>query len=263
MLEIAIDPTVLTPAPTTTCSRTRSVPAARSWPATPAGRSRASTSTPTTGSGPPTWTPGGPGVSVTKAADPGRRALGPAQRAPSQPQIQASARSADAVGGYVNPSAPRRASRPGGSTWASTTPAPARSSRMGAGTVTYSQPSNAGSGPYSCTGGYGGAVVYRLSGGADRGRYVYVAEGIIPTVTAGQPPAARAAGRDVHRLHRDRLGIRLTAISPSSGNRPGVPERRRRLPLHRLRSEHEPADPRARRTRRHPPRPGGPVGNRY
>ena len=43
-----------------------------------------------------------------------------------------------------------------------------------------------GWGPFSCSGGHGGAVVYRLTDGPDAGRYVYIAEGIIPAVTAGQ-----------------------------------------------------------------------------
>jgi 3D (Asp-Asp-Asp) domain-containing protein len=57
---------------------------------------------------------------------------------------------------------------------------------LGDATVTYAQPSNAGWGPYSCSGGHGGAVVYQLADGPDRGRYVYLAEGIIPTATDGQ-----------------------------------------------------------------------------
>jgi hypothetical protein len=51
--------------------------------------------------------------------------------------------------------------------------------------VTYSAPGDAGWGPFSCSGGYGGAVVYRLSDGAAAGRYVYTAEGIIPRVNTG------------------------------------------------------------------------------
>ncbi|HTX09811.1 MAG TPA: 3D domain-containing protein [Solirubrobacteraceae bacterium] len=57
---------------------------------------------------------------------------------------------------------------------------------LGDGTVTYSQSSDAGWGPFSCSGGHGGAIVYRLADGPDSGRYVYLAEGIIPTVTDGQ-----------------------------------------------------------------------------
>jgi len=57
---------------------------------------------------------------------------------------------------------------------------------IGDATVTYSQAAGTGWGPFSCSGGDGGAVVYQLTDGPDRGRYVYTAEGIIPTVTTGQ-----------------------------------------------------------------------------
>lgn len=130
------------------------------------------------------------GVSVTKAADPGAAAAtgqltAPANQ-PSQLQAQCAQLVGASVGGYVNPFRASTSITAGridmGVDYTGTGPIVA----MGAGTVTYSQPSNAGWGPYSCTGGYGGAVVYRLSSGADRGRYVYMAEGIIPTVSTNQ-----------------------------------------------------------------------------
>ncbi len=52
--------------------------------------------------------------------------------------------------------------------------------------VTYSAAGDAGWGPFSCSGGHGGAIVYRLTDGPDQGRYVYTAEGVIPTVQQGQ-----------------------------------------------------------------------------
>jgi hypothetical protein len=61
---------------------------------------------------------------------------------------------------------------------------------LGAGVVTYSQATDPGWGPFSCSEGHSGAVVYRLSDGPDAGRYVYVTEGLIPDVNAGQRVSA-------------------------------------------------------------------------
>lgn len=193
MLEIAIDPTVLTP-----------LAYYHVWP-NPFGTHGAFLAGDTGGAiigqhidtydwlGPANMSAWGVhnGVSVTKAADPGAGAATGQLTAPaSQPspiQMQCGQLAGMSVGGYVNPFRASTSITPGridmGVDYTGTGPIVA----MGAGTVTYSQPSNAGWGPFSCTGGYGGAVVYQLSGGADRGRYVYVAEGIIPSVTAGQP----------------------------------------------------------------------------
>lgn len=61
--------------------------------------------------------------------------------------------------------------------------------------VVASAPGNIGWGPYSCTNGYGGGVVLKLTRGQYSGRTMYVTEGIIPKVTApghvtaGQPIA--------------------------------------------------------------------------
>jgi murein DD-endopeptidase MepM/ murein hydrolase activator NlpD len=61
---------------------------------------------------------------------------------------------------------------------------------IGDGQVTLSAPFDSGWSangvPFSCAGGHAGAVVYRLSDGPDRGKYVYVTEGITPTVSDGQ-----------------------------------------------------------------------------
>jgi 3D (Asp-Asp-Asp) domain-containing protein len=132
------------------------------------------------------------GVTVTKAANPG------AAQATGQVQAPASAPTAIegdcaqlaalhlAPGTYANPFAASRSVTAGridmGVDYTGTGPIAA----LGAGTVTYSQPAGTGWGPYSCSGGHGGAVVYRLDAGPDRGRYIYVAEGIIRTVAAGQ-----------------------------------------------------------------------------
>jgi 3D (Asp-Asp-Asp) domain-containing protein len=66
---------------------------------------------------------------------------------------------------------------------------------MGDGTVTLSRqfdPGWAGANgvPFSCAGGHAGAIVYRMSGGPDAGRFIYITEGLSPTVPAtqnGQP----------------------------------------------------------------------------
>jgi len=61
--------------------------------------------------------------------------------------------------------------------------------------VVASAPGNIGWGPFSCTNGYGGGVVLKLTSGQYTGRSMYVTEGIIPKVTApghvtaGQPIA--------------------------------------------------------------------------
>jgi len=61
---------------------------------------------------------------------------------------------------------------------------------VGDGQVTLSTPFDSGWSangvPFSCAGAHAGAVVYRLSDGPDRGKYVYVSEGITPTVSDGQ-----------------------------------------------------------------------------
>jgi len=128
------------------------------------------------------------GVNVTKAANPGAGAATGQIQAPATQlsALEADCAQAAAPGAYVNPFRSSTSISPGridmGVDYTGAGPIVA----MGSGTVTYSQPANAGWGPFSCTGGYGGAVVYRLTDGADRGRYIYVAEGIIPTVSAGQ-----------------------------------------------------------------------------
>jgi 3D (Asp-Asp-Asp) domain-containing protein len=132
------------------------------------------------------------GVSVTKAANPGAanttgQLIAPAS-SPSQPRGQCAqlASLRLAPGTYTNPfrssSSITRGRIDMGVDYTGTGSIVA----IGQAVVTYSQPSGAGWGPYSCTGGYGGAVVYQLTAGPDRGRSVYTAEGIIPTVTVGQ-----------------------------------------------------------------------------
>ena len=56
---------------------------------------------------------------------------------------------------------------------------------VGDGTITYAQAQGTGWGPYSCSGGGAGAVVEQLSDGSAKGRWIYIAEGVVPTVTAG------------------------------------------------------------------------------
>jgi 3D (Asp-Asp-Asp) domain-containing protein len=197
------------------------------------------------------------GVSVTKAADPGTAAATGQLTAPasqqSQIQMQCGQLTGMPVGGYVNPFRASTSITAGridmGVDYTGTGPIVA----MGAGTVTYSQPSNAGWGPYSCTGGHGGAVVYRLAGGADRGRYVYVAEGIIPTVAAGQPlrpgqqvamftgcietgwgsgsgdqPQAAALGQECQSgdagCHSTACGQNMSQLIHALGGRAGIPQ---------------------------------------
>ena len=132
------------------------------------------------------------GVSVTKAADPGAgNAVGQLQAPASTPTaVQAECSQLAGVqvapGQYVDPFRSSTSIYPSridmGVDYSGTGPIDA----IGNATVTYSAPGGVGWGPYSCSGGYGGAVTYKLTDGPDTGRYVYVTEGIIPTVTAGQ-----------------------------------------------------------------------------
>ncbi len=132
------------------------------------------------------------GVSVTKAANPGAgNSTGQLQAPASAPtQIQGQCAQLAGVtvapGQYVNPFkasssiAPLRIDM--GVDYSGTGPIVA----MGNAIVTYSQPAGAGWGVAQCHAGYDAAVVYKLTDGPDRGRSVYVAEGIVPTVSTGQ-----------------------------------------------------------------------------
>ena len=132
------------------------------------------------------------GVSVAKAANPGAgNATGQVQAPASAPtaiegQCSQLAGAQVAPGQYVNPFRSSTSIYPNridmGVDCTGTGPIDA----LGSATVTYSEPGGVGWGPYSCSGGYGGAVTYKLKDGPDAGRYVYVTEGIIPTVSAGQ-----------------------------------------------------------------------------
>jgi 3D (Asp-Asp-Asp) domain-containing protein len=126
-------------------------------------------------------------VSVTPAADPGAgNALGQVQAPALSPPAGGIACASASAGSYENPFAgstsvvPERIDM--GVDYDGTGPIDA----LGAGTVTYSVPGGAGWGPFSCSGGHGGAIVYRLGDGPDAGRYVYVTEGIVPLVTVGE-----------------------------------------------------------------------------
>jgi 3D (Asp-Asp-Asp) domain-containing protein len=126
-------------------------------------------------------------VDVSPAADPGAaNALGQVQA----PAIAPPSTNCASAGGYQNPFAHATGIVPSridmGVDYTATGPIVA----MGDGLVTYSAAANAGWGPYSCSGGHGGAVVYKLLSGPDRGRFVYVTEGIVPTVAAGQQVTA-------------------------------------------------------------------------
>jgi hypothetical protein len=140
------------------------------------------------------------GVSVTKAADPGSaNATGQVQApATATTTLQDACSQLGGVavppGVYVNPFRSSSSISPSridmGVDYFGTGPIVA----LGNGTVTYSAASGTGWGPFSCSGGHGGAVVYRLTDGPDKGRFVYVAEGIIPTVpaiTGGRPTPVR------------------------------------------------------------------------
>lgn len=126
-------------------------------------------------------------VNVTPAASPGTgNALGQVQaRVLARPSVGGDCVSSSA-GGYRNPFASSASVVPGridmGVDYDGAGPIDA----LGAGTVTYSASGGAGWGPFLCSGGHGGAVVYRLADGPDGGRYVYVSEGIIPLVTVGE-----------------------------------------------------------------------------
>jgi 3D (Asp-Asp-Asp) domain-containing protein len=132
------------------------------------------------------------GVTVTAAASPGAgNATGEIQAPPTLPTVTQTACSqllATALppGVYTSPFRTSTSVYPAridmGVDYTGTGPIVA----LGDATVTYSQPSNAGWGPFSCSGGHGGAIVYQLDDGPDRGRYVYLAEGIIPAVADGQ-----------------------------------------------------------------------------
>lgn len=65
---------------------------------------------------------------------------------------------------------------------------------VGDGTITYAQASGTGWGPFACSGGSAGAVVEQLSDGSQKGKWVYVTEGIVPTVSTG---ATVRAGQQV------------------------------------------------------------------
>ena len=126
-------------------------------------------------------------VSVTPAANPGTGdVLGQVQAPALAPPPGGGDCGPSSDGGYRNPFAsstsvvPERVDM--GVDYDGAGPIDA----LGYGTVTYSAPDGAGWGPFSCSGGHGGAVVYRLGDGPDAGRYVYVTEGIIPLVTAGE-----------------------------------------------------------------------------
>ena len=135
------------------------------------------------------------GVNVIKAASPGAgNAAGQVQAVPStlSPEQGRCAQLASSgalnlpPGVYANPFHASTSLTPlridMGVDYAGTGPIGA----IGNATVTYAQGSGTGWGPFSCSGGHGGAVVYRLSDGPDAGRYVYTAEGITPSVTVGQ-----------------------------------------------------------------------------
>jgi 3D (Asp-Asp-Asp) domain-containing protein len=132
------------------------------------------------------------GVTVTKAANPGAaRATGQVQAPASAPTaIEAGCAQLAALhlapGTYANPFAASQSITRGRIDMGVDLTATGPIDALGTGTVAYSQAAGTGWGPFSCSGGHGGAVVYRLAAGPDRGRYVYVAEGIIPTIAAGQ-----------------------------------------------------------------------------
>jgi 3D (Asp-Asp-Asp) domain-containing protein len=135
------------------------------------------------------------GVSVTKAANPGAgNAIGQVQ-APASNLTAIQGQCAQLVssgvlnlppGVYANPFHSSRSLTSlridMGVDYSGTGPIGA----IGNATTTYAQASGTGWGPFSCSGGHGGAVVYRLTDGPDAGRHVYTTEGIIPTVAAGQ-----------------------------------------------------------------------------
>ncbi len=140
------------------------------------------------------------GVSVTPAADPGAANSTDEIQAPASTPTTLQSQCAPAAGPvapgvYVNPFRASTSITPAridmGVDYAGTGTIQA----LGDATVTYAQQGGTGWGPFSCTGGYAGAIVYRLTDGPDQGRYIYLTEGIIPTVhtgqqlTAGQPIA--------------------------------------------------------------------------
>ena len=118
-----------------------------------------------------------------RGADPRHRR---ARRAPSKRSARSSPASRWRRGSTSIRFAPRRASPRRGSIWASTTPAPARSTPSATPPSPTAEPGNVGWEPYSYCGGHGGAGHLQAHRRPDSDRYVYVTEGIIPTVTAGQ-----------------------------------------------------------------------------
>ncbi|MGO9957241.1 MAG: lytic transglycosylase domain-containing protein [Solirubrobacteraceae bacterium] len=56
---------------------------------------------------------------------------------------------------------------------------------VGDGTITSAAAQGTGWGPFSCSGGGGGAVVEQLSDGSEKGKWIYIAEGIVPNVSSG------------------------------------------------------------------------------
>ena len=129
-------------------------------------------------------------------------------------------------------------SRHRASTRASTTAAPAPIDALGPGRVVLVSTTDTG------WGNGDGWVSYQLTGGAYAGDYVYVAEGITPTVRQGQLVAAGPADRHLQRpLDRDRLRARPRRPRPRAQR---LPRRSR----HRRRADHEPAARLARRAQR-------------
>ncbi len=122
-------------------------------------------------------------VEVTRAADPGAgNALGKVQAPALAPVTTACA----TAGGYQNPFAHASAIVAERIDMGVDYTAAGPIDALGEGIVTYAQAAGTGWGPFSCSGGHGAAVVYLLADGPDQGRFVYVAEGIIPTVRAGE-----------------------------------------------------------------------------
>jgi 3D (Asp-Asp-Asp) domain-containing protein len=122
-------------------------------------------------------------VNVTLAADPGAGNALEQVQAPAHGLV---ANECASAGGYQNPLAQATGIVAQRIDMGVDYTAGGSIDALGDGIVTYSQAEGAGWGPYACSGGHGGAVVYRLADGPDQGRFVYVTEGIIPTVRAGQ-----------------------------------------------------------------------------
>jgi hypothetical protein len=133
--------------------------------------------TPASSAGTVTFNDGPTGTTSTPVSSPSTSTTAAASAAPTCGAVDAA--------GYSNPFAQSHGLTPlridMGVDYSASGPFDA----VGDGTITYAQASGTGWGPFGCSGGSAGAVVEQLSDGSEKGKWVYVTEGIVPTVSTG------------------------------------------------------------------------------